>query len=148
MADGKELCRLSLHGKAPVSHFFDKEVLCRLQEIDGRQTALHSAIKLKLTAEHRGGEASQAGSVRLLTADLPSTDRRQRRVTSSGKFMTSPPPEVLCRLLCRGADDIMTIWSPSCCQIAQLGATDGKALCRLQADGKEPILSLFYMFFC
>jgi len=50
MADGKALCRLPLHGKAPVSHFFGKEVLCRLREIDGRQRSLPSAIKLKLTA--------------------------------------------------------------------------------------------------
>jgi len=50
MADGKALCRLPLHGKAPVSHFFGKEVLCRQREIDGRQRSLPSAIKLKLTA--------------------------------------------------------------------------------------------------
>src|SRR3954464_485998 len=92
MADGKALCRLPLHGKAPVSHLFGKEVLCRLQKIDGRQRALSSAIELKLTADHLDGEASPAGSVRPLTAGLPSTGRRQRRVTSSGKFMTSPPP--------------------------------------------------------
>ena len=169
MTDGKAVCRLPLHGKAPVIHFFGKVVLCRLQKIDGRQRALPSAIELKLTAEHLDGEASPAGSVRPLTAGLPSTGRRQRRVTSSGKFMTSPPPPpiisspsgsrrhslLLCRLLCLGADGIMTIWSPSCCQIAQLGATcplcqqqaDGKALCRLPADGKETILSLFYLFF-
>ena len=40
LADGKALCRLPPHGKAPVSHFFGKEVPCRLQEIDGRQTTL------------------------------------------------------------------------------------------------------------
>ena len=60
-----------------------------------------SAVKLKLTAEHLDGEASPVGSVRPLTAGLPSTGRRQRRVTSSGKFMTSPtppPPSYLRRL--------------------------------------------------
>src|SRR3954471_190698 len=36
---------------------------------------------------------------------------------------------------------IMTKWSPSCCQIAQLGATC--PLCQLQADSKEATNPLF-----
>src|ERR1041385_7206495 len=67
MVDGKVRCRLPPHGKAPVSHFFCKEVLCRLQEIDGRQTSFAVRICASRQQSGRDGESWSAGYFRPLT---------------------------------------------------------------------------------